>query len=190
MARGIAACDGSRVLNIHAKVRITLPTKAPSNNRKGNTPNTPTHETIAKYPLPCSADSALVLANLPSWALSRSPLSDVPKPVPNQKWSRITSIVSCHGDSREDIIPAPVSFPLYTTADVVDEIMFENASGLTIAVKAATIAIIPKPCARSRYLRRIRQSNPQLTVAASKAARAWLENVKYIATAKKNTRRR
>src|SRR5579864_5244838 len=102
----------------------------------------------------------------------------------------MTSIVSCHGDSRENIIPSPGSFPLYTTAEVVDEIMFENASGLTIAVKAAAIAIIPRPCARSRYLCRIRQSNPQLTVAASKAARDWLENVKYIATRKKNIRRR
>src|SRR5579872_5958607 len=102
----------------------------------------------------------------------------------------MTSIVSCHGDSRENIIPSPESFPLYTTAEVVDEIMFENASGLTIAVQVATIAIIPRPCARSPYLRRTRQSNPQLTIAASKAARAWLENVKYIATAKKNTRRR
>src|SRR5689334_4543467 len=102
----------------------------------------------------------------------------------------MASIVSCHGDSREDIIPWPGSFPLYTTAEVVEEIMFENASGLTIAVTAATIAIIPRPCNTSRYLRRIRQSNPQLIVVASKAARAWLENVKYIATAKKKTRRR
>src|SRR5438132_10147541 len=97
---------------------------------------------------------------LSTWWPARSPLSEVPNPVPNQKWARIVSTALCQGVSRDDSIPVSRN-PLYITWEVTVDAVSKACSGCTIAAAATSDEMIATPVIRLRYRRRPTQSNPQ-----------------------------